>query len=206
MILTKVFSYKKPFDASTDIQLDLFKELLVQVSPSSFSLDDPVEGITKSLLKRRNNVKEYEEHFSYLYIGDPMHKRVNLGCQPSDPIEGELAQIFIKSLTGKSLSVRIEIWEQVQVLQQKIHEQIGIPKLFQNLIYAGKSLQEGVKLQEYHIGIHSTIILNLRLLGGSLRHNSKGPASFKDAIKRKEEPQPMKNNVPIYLVPILWIK
>lgn len=62
---------------------------------------------------------------------------------------------------------------------------MGIPTRLQNLIYAGKSLQEDSKLQDYDIGPNLTIILNMRLLGGFLGSSSKGQTSFQDAVKGK---------------------
>lgn len=89
---------------------------------------------------------DYEDQSSDRFEGGPIHMKTDQGCQAPDLIDGGLTQIFIKTLTGKSVGVRIWIWVWVQVLQQKIHEQLGIPIRFQNLIYAGKSLQEGFKL------------------------------------------------------------
>lgn len=82
------------------------------------------------------------------------------------------------------------------MLQQKIHQQIGIPKHFQGLIYAGKLLQEGIKIQDYGIRTNSTIILKSHLLGSCQGTNTKGTVSFKDMVKRRSEPQTKEEQCP----------
>lgn len=91
---TNVNSTKVIFDADPNRLPDPAEELLCQERLPAFLLADPVEGITKCVLKTRlDGIAEQD-------VGDPTHKKAELSGHPSDPNEGELIQIFIKSLTG----------------------------------------------------------------------------------------------------------
>jgi ubiquitin len=51
-------------------------------------------------------------------------------------------EIFIKTLTGKTLTVCVGQDDTTQVLQEKIREQEGIPADQQRLIYDGRQMQD----------------------------------------------------------------
>lgn len=74
----------------------------------------------------------------------------------------------------------------VHELKKRIHGHNGIPTQYQNLIYSGYSLQDSQTLQHYGITNDTTIILNLRLRGGSSGSSSKNNSSFRDAVKGKK--------------------
>lgn len=75
-------------------------------------------------------------------------------------------QIFIKSLTGRTLALDVEPAESVASLQEKIKLREGIPHEQQRCIYAGKQLEAARPLADYGIAEGATIHLVLRLLGG----------------------------------------
>lgn len=82
----------------------------------------------------------------------------------------------------------LQIWESMRVLElkQKIQDKLGIPVAFQSLISSGKCMQEHHTLQHYRIAKDSTVILNLRLRGGSKGSTSKSTGSYRDAAKGTE--------------------
>jgi len=75
-------------------------------------------------------------------------------------------QIFVKTLTGKIITLEVEAFDTIENVKTIIHNKEGIPPDQQKLMFDGEEVEDSCTLFDYTIQNESLLLhLSLRVLG-----------------------------------------
>ena len=96
-------------------------------------------------------------------------------------------QIFVKTLTGRSISIEVESNATIAIVKETLENKEGIPSDQQRLAFGGKQLEDNRTLRYYKIESACTLNVLLRLNGGRLDSEEEEGNDSEESMELEEE-------------------
>eukprot|EP01044_Picomonas_judraskeda_P014712 COSAG03_NODE_2374_length_2829_cov_1.609890_2_plen_400_part_00 len=129
--------------------------LRANVAPDAVAVDEIGRGLEPLLQDTLFPVPEPEPQ-------PELEPEPELQPNAVDTIGRHALQIFVRTHTGKVITLKVRITDTAQDIKAKIEERIGVSANQQQLHFAGKPLVEGRTLAEINIQKESTISMSIR--------------------------------------------
>jgi ubiquitin C len=145
-----------------------------EIIPYTFKYSDTINSIIKSITNDKNYKKKYryecyrlidiedEDHY-LIYRSNLMENKIKNNMTFESKVYKIGGQYFVKTLTGKTLTLDLEPSDTIENVKAKIQDIEGVPIDQNRLIYSGKQLEDYKTIKEYEIPKESTFHMVLKL-------------------------------------------
>jgi large subunit ribosomal protein L40e len=121
------------------------------------------QNTEENVLSKENEHEDPPETNKAIPMPDRLKKAKMEATENRIRETGAKPQLFVKLLTGKTITVEVDIGMTVLQMKQQIFEKEGIPVEQQRLVFGGKQMEDDKPMTDYNIQKSSTLHLVMRI-------------------------------------------